>query len=136
MSLEDKYPDWFERHWKIWPRLPIGRSKKAPSYKAAAKASKELGLTDQDHEFILQDTENRIRTDAKWKLGFVPMLATYYNQRWWNESYSKINAQQSSTEQAPSDHDNKVQFVRDQLRRGAEIPRSYEKYRFEAEQVH
>ncbi len=136
MSLEDSYPDWFERHWKIWPKLPIGRSKKAPSYKAAKKAQKELGLTDQDHAFILQDTETRVRTDSKWKLGFVPMMATYYNQRWWNESYAKIKAQQSSPEHAPSDHETNLIWVRDQIRLGRPVPASHEKYRAEAEQVH
>ena len=97
MSLLDDYPGDFEQLWKAWPTKPKGRSKKLPSYKAYAKAKKELGFTQEDLDFILRDITERSRTDAKWAEGFVPMMATYLNQRWWNESYHRIRAEQPAT---------------------------------------
>ena len=97
MALSENYPADFNILWAAWPTKPTGRSKKAPSYKAYAKAKKELGFTQEDLDFILRDITERSRTDAKWAEGFVPMMATYLNQRWWNESYHRIRAEQPAT---------------------------------------
>ena len=97
MALSESYPEDFEELWRAWPSKPTGRSKKAPSYKAYQAAKKALGFTQADLDFIARDIEERKRADAKWAEGFVPMMATYLNQRWWNESYHRIRAEQPTT---------------------------------------
>lgn len=123
--LEDKYPEDFEQLWKVWPRKPIGRSKKAPSYKAFAAAKKALGFVQKDIDVIQADIEKRIRDDKKWELGFVPMFSTYMNQRWWNEVYTKTRAEKSNGGLELSEEENIRRYIDTLKRRGEPIPDCY-----------
>ena len=95
MGLGNDYSERFERVWKVWKAIPQprGRSKKQPSYKAFASADKLLKFTEEDLDIIIADMEARAREDARWQINhgqFVPMFSTYFNQRWWNEDYTRV----------------------------------------------
>ena len=95
MALSKQYPADFERLWKAYPKWPTGRSKKEPSYKAFAKAKKDLGFGEKDIEAIEADIEKRKRDCVTWQRGnpYGPvMFATYINQHLWNEPYERVRA--------------------------------------------
>lgn len=93
MPLDIKYPPEFERLWRIYPKWPVGRSKKALAAKAFENARRLLKLDEADLKAIEADIDKRKRDCETWqergKFGPVAM-AVYFNQRLWNEPYEKV----------------------------------------------
>jgi len=128
MSLTDTYTEDFEQLWSVWPRKPVGRSKKAPSYKAFQAAKKALEFTQSDIDDIQADIEKRTREDSKWAMGFVPMFSTYFNQRWWNEDYTRIRASSGSQEKAETPEEANRKHVAYLIRLKLPIPEALKAY--------
>jgi len=128
MSLTDTYTEDFEQLWSVWPRKPVGRSKKAASYRSFQKAKKVLGFTQEDIDFIQADIEKRSREDAKWAMGFVPMFSTYTNGRWWMEDYTRIRANGGSQAQSESSDEANRKLVAQLIRRNQPVPEALKGY--------
>ncbi len=128
MSLTDTYTEDFEQLWSVWPRRPVGRSKKAPSYKAFQAAKKALAFTQSDIDDIQADIEKRIREDSKWAMGFVPMFSTYFNQRWWNEDYIRIRASSGSQEKTESSDEANRKLVAHLIKTKQAVPEALKGY--------
>lgn len=134
MALNREYPQDFERLWKAYPKHPTGRSKKEPSFKAFQKAKKDLQFTAQDISAIEADIEERKRFCVTWQKGnkFGPeMFSTYFNQHRWNEPFERIRGATHVSRGAsnqPTDEENSIRWVQDQLKRGQPIPAELLKY--------
>jgi len=92
--LNDDYPDDFLKLWSVYPKIPTGRSKKRPSYLAFQRAKRVLKFDAADIEAISRDIQSRLISCETWQPGNkfgAPMLATYLNQRLWNEPYEKTS---------------------------------------------
>jgi len=124
----------FERIWKLWLSIPQprGRSKKGPSYKAWQSADKLLIFAQSDVDFIYNDIDARRRTDKRWLIDhgrYVPMLATYVNQRWWLEAYTKIAAERAAVVTTEAREDDALKFWQATAKRGGPLDRMPERYR-------
>jgi hypothetical protein len=92
MGLHQQYGEAFEELWSVYPKWPIGRSKKKPSSDAFERARKVLKFTAADIAVIKRDIKTRVLTCMTWQPGNKfgpPMFATYCNQRLWCEPYEK-----------------------------------------------
>ena len=93
MSLSSDYPDDFLKLWDIYPRFPVGRSKKRPSYESFVRAKKRCNFTPEDIEAIRLNIEDRKRHCTTWQTGNKygpPMFSTYMNQELWNEPFERL----------------------------------------------
>lgn len=84
MTLKFHYPPEFERLWKAHP---VGVKK--PAY----DAWKKLRLTADETLELVAHLDRRHREDAKWIEGkYVPHLATFLNQRRWEDDYKTVRS--------------------------------------------
>ena len=130
--LSKIYTDDFERLWKVYPKWPLGRSKKEPSFQAFSRAKKILQFTASDIAAIELDIIERIAKCETWqranKYGPV-MFATYMNQHLWNEPYQKVRgASHKPQERLVDEETNKRLWAQAEHAAGREVPVSYEQY--------
>lgn len=86
MGLRFDYPYQFERLWRVYPL----KVQKLPAFKAFEK----LKLSDPEVDELILHVEERKRCDLQWlKDGkgrsFIPHLATFLNQRRWEDEYRR-----------------------------------------------
>lgn len=123
MSLTSVYPDDFLKLWEAYPKHPVGRSKKRPSYNAFAAAKKRLSFTPDELEQIRLNIEDRKKHCETWQSGNKygpPMMATYFNQELWNEPFKPIRSHMARSEEV---------YVPSWKAQGFASPEAYEAHR-------
>ena len=76
------YTEDFEEFWRLYPLQKA---------KGAAFDSWRKKLDQADRKVCLEHLPERIRTDVQWLEGkFVPLPASFLNQRRWEDNYRKV----------------------------------------------
>ena len=95
MGLRFEYPEEYEQ---LWRAHPVGVKK------LGYDAWRKLKLTAEENEELVAYLTQRHRDDAKWREGvYVPHLATFLNQRRWEDTYQKVNAPRETTSTVTED---------------------------------
>lgn len=82
----------FIRFWNAYPK----KEAKQEAWKSWRRDAEELGL-EEFVDTLIRDINARMRSDRKWKDGFIPMASTYLNQRRWNDG-GTLETQREITE--------------------------------------
>lgn len=133
MALQKSYPADFERVWASYPKHPVGRSKKEPSFRAFQKAKKDFGFTQSDIDELVLEIERRKKDCVTWQKGnrYGPeMFSTFFNQARWNEPYEKVrgNHYDRPVGAQVSDEDNARIFWQGEHRAGRDVPAKFQHY--------
>ena len=92
-GFDFEYPYRFDQLWKTYPNgvRRLTRQSVKGSKKRAFDAWKKLKLNNDQADELVLAVDNRKNQDAGWAkddFAFVPQLATYLNQRGWEDPWS------------------------------------------------
>lgn len=128
-----EYSYHFNRFWAEYP-LKVGKGAAWKSWQKLTKGEDEAAFAEM---LVLHLTERK-KTDAKWIEGrYVPQPATFLNQGRWDDEYQKAKPagrQTGWSGHQPTDEENAIRFVQDQMRRGLPVPPELMKYESAARQ--
>jgi hypothetical protein len=84
----------FDEFWKLYPRRE-GRK--------ACETKWEQKKLDAIADTIVGHLTTRVKSDKKWRDGFVPMPLTFLNQERWTDEYETIQPKQRPQEARPQE---------------------------------